>query len=145
MDEHGNPVVKAFLRVSNRTIGFKTTSRGEYWRILRPGRYTLEVSAPGFHTAKQDFIVLEQQISILNVTLKSLHEEPEEPEQLQPEQNTAQSAVPPPTVAPQENKLDAIRQILPEPLLPARFYFNGFKSLPLPNNDPFEFAQPLRH
>ncbi|KAH8039985.1 hypothetical protein HPB51_009241 [Rhipicephalus microplus] len=73
MDEHGNPVVKAFLRVSNRTIGFKTTSRGEYWRILRPGRYTLEVSAPGFHTAKQDFIVLEQQISILNVTLKSLH------------------------------------------------------------------------
>ncbi|KAL1428592.1 hypothetical protein MTO96_002954 [Rhipicephalus appendiculatus] len=145
MDERGNPVVKASLRVSNRTIGFKTTSRGEYWRILRPGRYTLEVSAPGFHTAKQDFVVLKQPFSILNVTLKSLHEEPEEPEQVQPEQHSAQSAVPPPTVAPRENKLDAIRQILPQPPLPARFYFNGFKSLLLANNNPFEFAQPLRH
>ncbi|KAG0428349.1 hypothetical protein HPB47_024666, partial [Ixodes persulcatus] len=71
-DEENNPVVKAFLKISNRSIGFKTTSRGEYWRILRPGRYTLEVTAPGFHTSKQDFIVLDQQISILNVTLKSL-------------------------------------------------------------------------
>ncbi|KAM7301081.1 carboxypeptidase D isoform X3 [Ixodes scapularis] len=45
-DEENNPVVKAFLKISNRSIGFKTTSRGEYWRILRPGRYTLEVRLP---------------------------------------------------------------------------------------------------
>ncbi|KAH8039923.1 hypothetical protein HPB51_009179 [Rhipicephalus microplus] len=100
VDERGNPVAEASLRVSNRTIGFKSTSRGEYWRILRPGRYTLEVSAPGFHTVKQDFIVLEHQVSILNVTLKSLLEEPEEPEQLQPEQDTAQSTVPRTPVTP---------------------------------------------
>ncbi|CAN7947438.1 unnamed protein product, partial [Ixodes pacificus] len=42
-DEEDNPVVKASLKISNRRIGFKTTSRGEYWRILRPGTYTLEV------------------------------------------------------------------------------------------------------
>ncbi|KAG0419886.1 hypothetical protein HPB47_003815, partial [Ixodes persulcatus] len=71
-DEENNPVVKASLKISKRRIGFKTTSRGEYWRILRPGSYTLEVSAPGFHISKQDFVVLDQQISILNVTLKSL-------------------------------------------------------------------------
>ncbi|KAL3227788.1 hypothetical protein MRX96_003748 [Rhipicephalus microplus] len=99
-DERGNPVAEASLRVSNRTIGFKSTSRGEYWRILRPGRYTLEVSAPDFHTVKQDFIVPEHQVSILNVTLKSLLEKPEEPEQLQPEQDTAQSTVPRTPVTP---------------------------------------------
>ncbi|XP_077533245.1 carboxypeptidase D-like isoform X2 [Haemaphysalis longicornis] len=137
-DENGNPVVKAFMRISNRTIGFKTTSRGEYWRILRPGRYTLEVSAPGFHTAKQDFIVLEQQISILNVTLKSLHEEPEEPE----ETETSQSAAPQPTVAPQANKIEALRI---NPPSPSRLLFNGFKALPLPNNSPFDFIPQLRH
>ncbi|XP_029833964.2 carboxypeptidase D [Ixodes scapularis] len=71
-DEEDNPVVQASLKISNRRIGFKTTSKGEYWRILRPGSYTLEVSAPGFHTSKQDFVVMDQQISILNVTLKSL-------------------------------------------------------------------------
>ncbi|CAN8016802.1 unnamed protein product, partial [Ixodes persulcatus] len=71
-DEEKNPVAKASLKISNRRIGFKTTSRGEYWRILMPGHYTLEVSAPGFHTSKQDFVVLDQQISTLNVTLKSL-------------------------------------------------------------------------
>ncbi|EEC07641.1 carboxypeptidase m, putative [Ixodes scapularis] len=98
-DEENNPVVKAFLKISNRSIGFKTTSRGEYWRILRPGRYTLEVSAPGFHTSKQDFIVLDQQISILNVTLKSLQPPTDTSVELtRPQQPVSLPSAPPTTV-----------------------------------------------
>ncbi|XP_077509377.1 carboxypeptidase D-like [Amblyomma americanum] len=77
-DTGGKPVVGASLRISNREIGFKTTSTGEYWRILRPGHYTLEISARGFYTAKLDFVVVERQISIVNVTLKTLQKEPDE-------------------------------------------------------------------
>lgn len=52
--------------------------------------------------------------------------------------------VPRSQVAPQENKLEALRQIPQQPL-PPRFFFNGFKTLPLANNNPFEFAPNLRH
>ncbi|XP_077510477.1 carboxypeptidase M-like [Amblyomma americanum] len=80
-DENGNPVDKATLKVSNRRASFKTSSRGEYWRILRPGTYTLKVSATGFHEAEVNFSVPEEQFTVLNVTLKSRREE-EESEQL---------------------------------------------------------------
>ncbi|KAK8783162.1 hypothetical protein V5799_015512 [Amblyomma americanum] len=80
-DENGNPVDKATLKVSNRRASFKTSSRGEYWRILRPGTYTLKVSAAGFHEAEVNFSVPEEQFTVLNVTLKSRREE-EESEQL---------------------------------------------------------------
>lgn len=71
-DDQGTPVANASLRISNRRHNFKTSARGEYWRILRPGRYTLEVSAPGLQKVEEDFTVLEEQVTVLNVTLKSL-------------------------------------------------------------------------
>jgi len=43
MDEHGNPVEKASLKVKGRDVGFQTTKYGEFWRILLPGVYKLEV------------------------------------------------------------------------------------------------------
>ncbi|XP_075534715.1 carboxypeptidase M-like [Dermacentor variabilis] len=72
-DDQGVPVANASLRISNRRINFKTSARGEYWRILRPGRYTLEVSAPGLPKIEENFTVLEEQVTLLNVTLKSQH------------------------------------------------------------------------
>jgi len=44
MDEHGNPIEKASLKVKGRDVGFQTTKYGEFWRILLPGIYKLEVS-----------------------------------------------------------------------------------------------------
>lgn len=44
MDEHGNPIEKASLKVKGRDVGFQTTKYGEFWRILLPGVYKLEVS-----------------------------------------------------------------------------------------------------
>jgi hypothetical protein len=43
MDENGNPVEKASLKVKSRDVGFQTTKYGEFWRILLPGAYKLEV------------------------------------------------------------------------------------------------------
>lgn len=42
-DEFGNPVEGVGLKIKDRDVGFKTTRHGEYWRILLPGRYVLEV------------------------------------------------------------------------------------------------------
>lgn len=74
-DDNGVPVTHASLRIADRRSNFKTSSRGEYWRILRPGNYTLEVTAPGFQEAREHFSVSEEKVTILNVTLKALHKE----------------------------------------------------------------------
>lgn len=44
MDEHGNPIEKASLKIKGRDVGFQTTKYGEFWRILLPGVFKLEVS-----------------------------------------------------------------------------------------------------
>lgn len=42
-DEFGNPVENAILKIKGREIGFRTTKNGEFWRILLPGIYRIEV------------------------------------------------------------------------------------------------------
>lgn len=42
-DEFGNPVPNASVRVKGRDFGSKSTQLGEYWRVLLPGVYTLQV------------------------------------------------------------------------------------------------------
>lgn len=43
MDESGNPVERASVRVKGREVTYHTTKYGEFWRILLPGTYKLEV------------------------------------------------------------------------------------------------------
>ncbi|XP_023723939.1 carboxypeptidase M isoform X2 [Cryptotermes secundus] len=69
MDENGNPVEKASLKVKSRDVGFQTTKYGEFWRILLPGIYKLEVYADGYLPREMDFMVVEQHPTLLNVTL----------------------------------------------------------------------------
>lgn len=69
MDEHNNPVEKASLKVKGRDVGFQTTKYGEFWRILLPGVYKLEVYADGFVPRDVDFMVIDQHPTLLNVTL----------------------------------------------------------------------------
>lgn len=68
-DEIGNPVEKASLKVKGRDVGFQTTKYGEFWRILLPGVYKLEVYADGFFPKEIEFMVVEQHPTSLNVTL----------------------------------------------------------------------------
>lgn len=69
MDENGNPVEKASLKIKTRDVGFQTTKYGEFWRILLPGYYKLEVYADGFVPREIEFMVVDQHPTLLNVTL----------------------------------------------------------------------------
>lgn len=71
IDEFGNPIERASVIVKGRDIKFSTTKYGEFWRILLPGNYRLEVSAEGYSPSEIDFIVIKQQPTLLNVTLHS--------------------------------------------------------------------------
>lgn len=42
-DQTGGPIEKASLKIKGRDVGFQTTKYGEFWRILLPGVYKLEV------------------------------------------------------------------------------------------------------
>lgn len=48
MDDNGNPVERATIRVRGREVTYHTTKYGEFWRILLPGTYRVEVSEPLF-------------------------------------------------------------------------------------------------
>lgn len=69
MDETNNPVEKASLKIKSRDVGFQTTKYGEFWRILLPGRYKLEVYAEGYQPKEVEFMVIDSHPTLLNVTL----------------------------------------------------------------------------
>lgn len=70
MDENGNPVEKASLKVKSRDVGFQSTKYGEFWRILLPGVYRLEVYGEGYVPKEVEVIVVEEHPTALNITLK---------------------------------------------------------------------------
>lgn len=46
-DENNNPIPGAIIHIFGINHAVKTTSRGEYWRLLLPGTYTVSANAPG--------------------------------------------------------------------------------------------------
>ena len=58
-----------YSKVRGRDVGFQTTKEGEFWRILLPGIYTMEVFAEGFAPREVQFAIVEQNPTMLNVTL----------------------------------------------------------------------------
>ncbi|XP_055525100.1 carboxypeptidase D isoform X2 [Wyeomyia smithii] len=70
MDPNGSPIERAQLKIKGRDVGFVTTKYGEFWRILMPGVYKLEVFADGFVPRDVDFMVVEQHPTLLNVTMQ---------------------------------------------------------------------------
>ncbi|XP_070385980.1 carboxypeptidase M-like isoform X2 [Dermacentor albipictus] len=75
MDEEGRPVARATVRTTGLRSTFMTSPRGEYWKILRPGSYTLTVTVPGFRKFRHYIRVPEDGMIIVNVTLKALPKE----------------------------------------------------------------------
>ncbi|XP_055300338.1 carboxypeptidase D isoform X3 [Sitodiplosis mosellana] len=73
-DGNGLPIERASLKIKGRDVGFQTTRYGEFWRILLPGIYKLEVYADGFAPREIDFMVVEQHPTLLNVTLQGSKE-----------------------------------------------------------------------
>ena len=58
-----------WLQVKGRDVGFQTTKEGEFWRILLPGIYTMEVFAEGYRPREIQFAIVEQNPTLLNITL----------------------------------------------------------------------------
>ncbi|KAL5277039.1 CPM.2 family protein [Megaselia abdita] len=67
----GKPVERASLKVKGRDVGFQTTKHGEFWRVLMPGLYKLEVYAEGYTPREIEFMVVDQHPTLLNVTLQT--------------------------------------------------------------------------
>jgi len=68
-DETFTPIEGASMKVRGRDVGFQTTKEGEFWRILLPGIYTMEVFAEGFAPREVQFAIVEQNPTMLNITL----------------------------------------------------------------------------
>ncbi|XP_077533885.1 uncharacterized protein LOC144145915 [Haemaphysalis longicornis] len=68
-DEAGYPVTNAKLMVKGRYMPFRTSHKGEYWRILLPGRYTLMASSPEHNELEVPVEIIEGQTTVVNITL----------------------------------------------------------------------------
>jgi len=68
-DSNFEPIEGASMKVQGRDVGFQTTKEGEFWRILLPGIYTMEVFAEGFAPREVQFAIVEQNPTMLNITL----------------------------------------------------------------------------
>jgi carboxypeptidase M len=64
------PIEGASMKIRGRDVGFQTTKEGEFWRILLPGIYTMEVYAEGFAPREVDFAIVEKNPTVLNITLR---------------------------------------------------------------------------
>ncbi|VVC30035.1 Peptidase M14, carboxypeptidase A,Carboxypeptidase-like, regulatory domain [Cinara cedri] len=74
-DENNNPIPGAVIHILGINHTVKTTHRGEYWRLLLPGIYTISAHAPGHTTSIQkDILVKNEKLhsTIVNFTLHTL-------------------------------------------------------------------------
>lgn len=71
-DSLGAPIPNAKLKIKGRDFSFRGSGRGEFWRVLLPGRYVLQASASGYSHVEKDFIVEPDQVTILNIRLDSI-------------------------------------------------------------------------
>ncbi|KAF5298220.1 hypothetical protein FQA39_LY02644 [Lamprigera yunnana] len=70
-------ITKAKLQIIGRKMNFATSSKGEFWRILLPGKYKLQINATGYHSDIIPFEVAKDENNkpkptILNVALYKL-------------------------------------------------------------------------
>ncbi|GLG92487.1 Carboxypeptidase D [Gryllus bimaculatus] len=71
-DVNGNPIERAEVVVQNLNHNVTTTARGEFWRLLLPGSYSVYVTAWGYETsAPVNISVVEDHPTWVNFTLQS--------------------------------------------------------------------------
>jgi len=68
-DMNGISIGGATLKIKGRKIPFKSSTRGEFWRILLPGNYVIQVTANGYQFYEQNFQVQDGQITYLDIKL----------------------------------------------------------------------------
>ncbi|KAF6216380.1 hypothetical protein GE061_000722 [Apolygus lucorum] len=68
--EDGTPVPQAAIEIIGNGHKVYSTDRGEYWRLLLPGQYTMKVSAPSCDNVTLPVSVAKGSSTVLNVTMK---------------------------------------------------------------------------
>nr|XP_046909293.1 carboxypeptidase M-like [Dermatophagoides farinae] len=66
---NGTPISNVDIRIKGRDIPFKSTQRGEFWRLLLPGSYVLQAKATGYQPLEKPFHINDGQITYLNIEL----------------------------------------------------------------------------
>ena len=69
-DIDGNPISDAKVKVRGRSGSVATAQDGDYWRLLVPGSYVLEVQAQGYLSNESTVVVSEGNAVQLNFTLQ---------------------------------------------------------------------------
>jgi len=66
----GATVPNAKLKIKGRSFNFRGSTRGEFWRILLPGRYVLQVNADGYYPRELLFSIRpNEQPTVLEVRM----------------------------------------------------------------------------
>ena len=60
LDENKKPIKKAKINVIGIDHPVKSITNGDYWRLLMPGTYKVNVSAPGYESMLEEGIVVEE-------------------------------------------------------------------------------------
>jgi len=68
-DRAGRPVGGALVVVAGISRAVTTTAAGEYWRILKPGHYTVRAEQGGSRSREQRVEVRRDQHTVINLTL----------------------------------------------------------------------------
>ena len=68
-DDAGSPVKDAVIIIDEIAHNVSTTERGEYWRLLPAGKFTLRVAAEGYHTSNPYPLVITDAIPSLTVNV----------------------------------------------------------------------------
>ena len=68
-NEQCDPIVNATIRVTDRDHDITTACYGDYWRLLVPGNFTLQVIAEGYFTTEQNITVPDGPAVQVNFTL----------------------------------------------------------------------------
>ena len=75
-DSEDNPISGAEIKLEKVEHTVKSVKDGDYWRLLAPGNYMLQVSAPGYQVYSRKVTVPEEGAVVVNVTLYKAGETP---------------------------------------------------------------------
>jgi len=57
VDVNGHPIPNVNLHIKGRNSYFKSSNKGEFWRCLLPGVYTLVAEHPNYRTSEKQFVI----------------------------------------------------------------------------------------
>ncbi|RWS09438.1 carboxypeptidase D-like protein [Dinothrombium tinctorium] len=69
-DKNGNPISNATIHVNGINHDVKSSSLGDYWRLLIPGKYNISASKIGYHSETKTVTVEASSATIVNFILK---------------------------------------------------------------------------